>query len=269
MKLCTSLWKVAVSLWLLAAAHAVAAAPDEFDFSGYRNAKALANLYIGRFGATHGADERLASDERADRKTLLAQVFLTYHGLYSSNRCIDQAREDKVELITRETTRYSPFGDPVVRDYKVTIRTRFLAAWRGAESQFVRGTLASLDMRVMARFLEIDADVKQFFQAAGCASETAVQFEENLHRAVMDGAPVQDAMPFPAKAPRFARGCATSLPSLRPSAGNSCECIYGVLRSTLYPEQLWALEDNFTQERFLLTSVARPGVHEKVGQCFR
>lgn len=69
---------------------------------------------------------------------------------------------------------------------------------------------------------------------------------------------------------RFMTACSVSLDAyLGGVAPGSCACARAALREAVDPKVMWSLETRFTPEDFLLASVSRVGLHERVAACVR
>jgi hypothetical protein len=66
----------------------------------------------------------------------------------------------------------------------------------------------------------------------------------------------------------FSTGCAAYLAKIVPKAPETgCSCIDKVFKQNLEPKDFGALHDKFDEQRFLLSSVSKVGLHEKVAAC--
>jgi len=251
----------------------------EHDFTIYKQPDFMRNVLLGRLEmvtrptrATRAGDlqrEAISKDNR------LAMAVMLYHQIYSG-LCMANSQEPYTTIATQFYLVEKQGGWEVDRKpgarYETKVRDRFLSAYASAHDKalglqmiFSAGALLSGSYAASAD------DLGRFIQQAGCQSRTLALFEENLQRAFNGKKALQTTRAGAEAAPLFFRGCAAVLPQIKAGINttNACGCLRNTLSANLYYEDVYALEDDFTRERFLTLAVSKVGLREKVGGCLR
>jgi hypothetical protein len=252
---------------LIGAPPGFAAAPGDFDFSGYADESLWRSVYLGRFSqltpTEFEAFQSPGKQEAIDGALKLA-VF-EWHRQWA-NRCAPNSKEP---LTATSITREYANGLPPA-ELKFQIRTRYVERWRDTFNDLNRPR--SVLTIFLPRAREIDpADLSRILRVAGCDSDMVKLFEENLHRAQARQPPLQQQSAWPLRAPRFHAGCAAVMSGINPrkSALSACACAYEILSKSLAERDLWNLEDDFSRGHFLLAGIANVGQDVPFGACLR
>lgn len=259
-----SRWGILLSFW--SAASAMAAAPADFDFAGYRDADLWRIVYHGRFDALVPTEfENFSSPGIGEgRKNALRVAVFQYHRVWARS-CAADSKELMAPMVV--TTTFSDGSPPV--ENRFPMRVRFAHQW---EAMFDELNLPqSIFQLILPRSSVDPEDLARILRTAGCDSEMVRLFEENLHRAQAQRPSLQDESDWPLRAPLFHRGCASVLAEMKVARSPlaACACAYELMSKSLAQKDLWRLEDQFSRGHFLMASVAKIGQHEPMAECLR
>ena len=114
---------------------------------------------------------------------------------------------------------------------------------------------------------DLAQDVQSLIQGNECESPALKTFSENLLRYTQGTASTQVAA---GETPGWIRKCKQNLPSILPGAGpERCECLHQTLSAVADRVDMNRVEDDFSRENFLVLTVSKVGLQDKVGACFR
>jgi hypothetical protein len=136
-----------------------------------------------------------------------------------------------------------------------------VALWRDLGSKG-SSNLAEASVKLLREMLEIGMEMREVISRHGCDSPQVKRFARNALAYV--------TLQSPQTYDGFSYYCASQLPAYVPGAAKSaCGCIKNVLRQDLAPSSFYALEDDFTEQRFLSSVISKVGLHDKVAACVR
>lgn len=226
-------WFIAVMM--LFALPVGAAAPVDYDFTGYRDATLWRILYLGRFAKLVPNDFENFQEPGvgAGRENALKIAIFNYHKAWSSE-CAATSNEPMVPIqITLESSKYG-----LLATNEFAIRARYVKLW---ESLFHELTMPQSVFKLFLPRSAIDPkDLVRLFQEQTCGSDMLKRFEENLHRAQAKRPSIQEESQWPDRAPLFHKGCASVLSKIgvRKPTSTACHCAYGVLSNGLHQEEI-------------------------------
>lgn len=258
------------------------------QLQGLPHGRQIKTVYLGQFSRMPIADlNKLAviTDDGIIGHKLLGAYVEAF-----SDRCHDSLSSNKIaikETITRRSQRINGLGmvvseenlGSVTNDTGIFAEPEFAKAYvavRNSESfealvvimrQLMAKRASSFGgagFSVLSEVIEIGAEMREIIARHGCNSSQIKRLGENILSYVTMQSPKPEYS-FDAFAHYCRRTITAIIPQTHPS---SCPCIQKVLQGSLSPKQYWDLEDDFTEQRFLTTSISKVGLRQKLATCF-
>lgn len=247
----------------------------------------IRDIYLGRFDLVPLADPRnmaLLTDHGIVGRKLLASYVETF-----SDQCSNSLTDDIVQImrtITTKTQRVNGLGVVVsetetgsrTEDTGIRAERAFGRAYVGITNSAGFETLVSVvrdlgarrsdslagaTFNLLGEMLEIGTEMRAMISRHGCDSPQIKRFAANALAYVTLQSP-------PHVFDGFSFHCVAALPTFVPgAAASSCGCVKQVLRRTLSLESFYKLEDDFTEEHFLRSAIAKVGLRNEVAACLR
>ncbi|SCX62860.1 energy transducer TonB [Nitrosospira sp. Nsp1] len=263
------------------------------QLQGLAHSRQIKTLYLGQFNLgqfsrmTPVADPTklaIITDDGITGRKLLAAYVEAF-----SDRCPDSLSSNKIairETITRRSQRTNDVGvvvsdeilSSVTNDTGIFAEPRFAQAYvsvRNSDSfealvtimrQLMTKRASSFGgagLSVLSEVLEIGAEMRELVARHGCKSPQIKRLGENILSYVKMQSPKPEYS-FDAFAYYCRRTITAIIPQARPL---SCPCIQKALQASLSPSQYWVLEDDFTEQRFLISALAKVGLPQKLAIC--
>ncbi|SEQ37162.1 hypothetical protein [Nitrosomonas ureae] len=241
------------------------------DLTNLAHAREIKAVYLGQFERMPMFDLSKSAIGITKEGMLVHRLLAGYVEAFS-NRCPDSLSAKKVfltETINKKlidgygnkvdlgTTEHNTgvFAEPEFADAYITITGS--DKFKAFISFFQDGGISMLD-----EMLKINVEMKDFITRHGCNSAQIKRFANNILAKFKNEQPkhVFDAFNY-----HCTRQITAILPQARPQ---NCGCLKQVLSTSLDPNKFWALEDDFTEQNFLSTTVAKVGLKQELEKCF-
>ena len=154
------------------------------------------------------------------------------------------------------------FAQPYVAIVNSGSFEALVAIWRDIAAKR-SDSFGGAGLKLLQDVLEMGAEVREVIARHGCDSAQVKRFARNALAYVTLQSP-------PHTYDGFAHYCASQLPLYVPGTSKAaCPCVKGAMRSALDVDDFYKLEDDFTEQHFMSSVVARVGLHNKVAACIR